>query len=481
MNAAWNTSRGLFERIVITGVLTLETPAHLGNGDSDGPLDMPILLDSLDGRALLTGTSVAGALRNYARATLGAARTNGLFGRIDGNTAFESPLIVDDCLGAKPLTELRDGVAIDPRTRTAEDAKKFDIELLEAGTTFTLGFELLVPRKQSAGSDIVRDLALALRGFEAGEIALGKRKRRGLGKCRVSTWTIRRYDMMSPVGILGWLKERPTRQASGPSILAALGVADPGPAAAPHACVLEATFALDGSLLIRSGGDRAGEPDFAHLTSKRGTRSVPIVSGTSLAGALRARALRIANTLGKNGYTWVDRLFGYRRRETTQPAAPVMKPGERRSRSRTESGKITASRLWVEECEIEKPVRPDLVQTRIKIDRFTGGVYPGALFSEQPVFGTDETRITCKLRLDSDDEGDAGLLLLLLKDLWTGDLPVGGESSVGRGRLRGIEATLTRGAERWKLEAGANPAEVRVVEGRAERLQDFVDQFVQGG
>jgi hypothetical protein len=38
-----------------------------------------------------------------------------------------------------------------------------------------------------------------------------------------------------------------------------------------------------------------------------------------------------------------------------------------------------------------------------------------------------------------------GLVLLLLKDLWTGDLPLGGEISVGRGRLKGKQATLT-----WK-------------------------------
>ena len=53
-------------------------------------------------------------------------------------------------------------------------------------------------------------------------------------------------------------------------------------------------------------------------------------------------------------------------------------------------------------------------------------------------------------------QAQVGLLLLVLKDLWTGDLPLGGESSVGRGRLRGQEATLTqksrgKDAGEWKL------------------------------
>ncbi|WP_413167541.1 hypothetical protein ACL6C3_12785 [Capilliphycus salinus ALCB114379] len=31
------------------------------------------------------------------------------------------------------------------------------------------------------------------------------------------------------------------------------------------------------------------------------------------------------------------------------------------------------------------------MQSRIAIDRFTGGAYHGALFSEQPIFGIEKT------------------------------------------------------------------------------------------
>jgi dipeptidyl aminopeptidase/acylaminoacyl peptidase len=57
---------------------------------------------------------------------------------------------------------LRDGVAIDPRTRTAEDKKKFDIELLEAGTRFTLRFELLLPEHLEEQQRLLLALAIAL-------------------------------------------------------------------------------------------------------------------------------------------------------------------------------------------------------------------------------------------------------------------------------------------------------------------------------
>ena len=60
---------------------------------------------------------------------------------------------------------------------------------------------------------------------------------------------------------------------------------------------ISATFDVPTSLLIRSSSGTPGSPDMTHLRSSRGGKELPIVSGTSLAGAVRARALRIANTV----------------------------------------------------------------------------------------------------------------------------------------------------------------------------------------
>lgn len=115
---------------------------------------------------------------------------------------------------------------------------------------------------------------------------------------------------------------------------------------------------------------------------------------------------------------------------------------------------MTASRIWVEETVIERPL--ELVHTRVAIDRFTGGAYPGALFSEQPLFGTPETQVEIRCWIPNPREWEIGLLLLLLKDLWTGDLPLGGESSIGRGRLQGLEATLTVKDKQWTIKRKEN-------------------------
>jgi len=483
-------SREIAKRVLVEGTLALVTPARFGGGEPDDLLDMPLLLDAVEQRALLTGASIAGALRNYLRIReVGYGRKEGsdslcvaLFGREQG--AKEGPhsvLLTHDALSetpGRPSTELRDGVAIDPRTRTAEDKKKFDIELLEAGTRFTLRFELLLPEHPEEQQRLLLALAIALQGFERGEIGLGARKRRGLGRCRIlGQWTVVEYDLRGRRSdLIAWLKRERPHLKTGSDIATLLGVSERANLDQRSCLTLRATFALEGSLLIRSSRGDLNAPDSVHLHSRRNGKDVPILSGTSLAGALRARALRIVNTLRPDAYqaNWelVDALFGVRHTEEEQRS-----PDKRRT--------LTASRLVVHETVIQQPVTPELVQSRIKIDRFTGGAYPTALFSEQPVFAKDDTELTLYLELLSPKDYEIGLLLLLLKDLWTGDLPLGGEISVGRGRLRGRSATLiwkrAGQAEEWRIERdGDDPNDSHLkISGDQARLETFVSEHLR--
>ena len=113
-----------------------------------------------------------------------------------------------------------------------------------------------------------------------------------------------------------------------------------------------------------------------------------------------------------------------------------------------------ASRALIRERVIEG--RNDLVQSRIRIDPFTGGTYPGALFEQQPLIGGDAARVSISFEVRNPTDAYLGLLLHILKDLWTGDLPLGGEASVGRGRLNGRKATLYWGGEKWVIEANGD-------------------------
>lgn len=449
--STWDNHRPLIARLVITGTLQLESPAAFGSGDSDGLLDMLLLRDAVDNRPLLPGTSLAGALRNYLRQRKHGYRaklkqgkkderengekdsTEALFGSSKGNDeGSQSLLIVDDSRADQPATIIRDGVRIDPQTRTAQDKKKFDYELLPAGTTFPLRLELLIPTDADEPA-LLADLALALEGFTRGEIGMGIRKRRGFGQCKVEEWHVVRYDMQSLEGMLAWLATGLQASVAGvgggePVALPAVPTTDQR-----QQITLEATFALASPLLIRSTEpleSYAKQPDVIHIRSN----GKPVIPGTSLAGALRARAQRILNTLGLREDI-LDALFGHDmdKRPTDH----------------------TASRLLVAEATINS-IPNYLVQQRVSIDRFTGGSYTAALFTEAPLT-SGEVTLTIRIQGDpkhslADRQRELGLLALLLKDLWLGDLTLGGTSSIGRGRLVGKHATLTDCNSKWEFE-----------------------------
>ncbi len=462
-------SRQIIERIVVEGNLVLLTPTSFGNGDSEGLTDISLLLDEVAGTALLTGTSIAGALRNYLR-----ERERGfekdedhssicrkLFGwHKDEDEGAQSLLIIDDSIGdTHPTTELRDGVRIDGKTRTAYiDSQckggKFDIELLEAGTTFNLRFELLITLAENR-ENLIAAFATALQGFEKGEIHLGARKRRGYGECKIEKWKAARFVLTSEDGLVDWLKSDFSNSVERLKIVEAfnelysvenlsLNTFDRREYFEMSAC-----FALDGSMLIRSGSKLAdvsgkGQPDTVQLRSKHKDKgTVPVVSGTSLAGVLRHRAVKICNTIADGrGKRFVERIFGVDMEELKE-----------RNRSNATKEQPYASRLEVNESFIENT--SDLVHTRVKIDRFTGGAFEGALFDAAPVFAKDEKQaLALTLKLRNPKGAEIGLLLLLLKDLWTSDLAIGGESSIGRGRLKGISASLHErrsSVDFWKI------------------------------
>ncbi|MEG4867134.1 MULTISPECIES: RAMP superfamily CRISPR-associated protein [unclassified Microcoleus] len=477
--------RPIAQRIIVRGTLILDTPTCLGSGDADSPTDIALLRDSVSDCALLTGASIAGALRNYLREYqhgYGVEEQKGdratrLFGGTRRDPDGEqSPLIINDAISSTiPTVELRDGVEIEAITGTAKPGHKYDLELLAAGTKFSLSFELLVEKNKNTGEQqaLINDLAWALQGLEKGEIGIGMKKRRGFGCCHVEEWQVWNFNLADANDINLWLKFEHWRTGFIPIFnvytLIKEGLTQAGLQIEESwedkrdRFLIHAEFKLVGSLLIRSGEDSTGRaPDVVHLKSHRPNESAPVsvLSGTSLAGVLRHRAERIVKTLGSCSPI-VDKLFGFVVGKQSQ-----------------------ASRLVVHEKVIKDAT--DLVQNRIAIDRFTGGAYHGALFDEQPIFGGDETRVCIELELRNPNEYEIGLLLLLLKDLWTSDLPVGGESSIGRGRLKGIKADLIhhhpQNPQQWEIfeENGT----LHIIDkadkgGSGESVRDTLERFVK--
>ncbi len=482
--------RTITERIIIKGTLLLETPTCFGSGDAEGPTDFMLLRDSISSHALLTGASIAGALRNYVHEYENgygkSERKNSLATKLFGGTrrdedGDQSPLIINDSISVNvPHVELRDGVKINSMTGVTEDKAKYDLELLAAGTEFPLTFELLTEENEKDENKnkehkkkLLQALKIALEGLEEGEIGMGTRKRRGFGRCKVGEWKIWQFDLTKPDERMAWLKcdrgeENPNAKEPQTGKVFNITLFDNPEIIEDNRrrFIMNATFKLAGSLLISSGQfSTEAAPDAVHLKSRRikpkendededEYENNNVLSGTSLAGVLRHRAERIVNTLtGNEGI--INQLFG----------------------SGNDEENPNASRLIVEETVVDNA--NELVQNRIAIDRFTGGAYYGALFDEQPLFGTEKTQVTLKLELRQPENYEIGLLLLLLKDLWTSDLPVGGQSSIGRGRLKGVEATMNLNSREEKQEWAISQGEDKLEISDAERLEGFVGDFVE--
>jgi CRISPR/Cas system CSM-associated protein Csm3 (group 7 of RAMP superfamily) len=420
-------------RWVITAELVLESATHLGAGTGESA-DMVLLRDARTAAPLLPGASLTGALRSYLADVLGGYGSEEdpalarLFGaaRAD-DLGAQSPLIVFDSIGKLPdhqTVEIRDGVQIETRRGIAEDHKKFDFEVVPAGTIFPLRFELVVPEVDSEG-ELLGLLVRALSGPAEGDISIGARRSRGLGSVRAKCWRAVRYDLRSRVGWIEWALSDWEQPLS-----AANATFDTPRQACNHAwesleckefedrrqrIVAEADLVAPAGLLIRSAPVEPGAPDAVHLHS--GGRSV--LAGTCLAGAVRTQALRIASVVREakgDAERWVERLFGRRVEGTT----------------REKDVGLRASRLRISESFVENGER--MRPSRVRIDRFTQGVVPGALFDEEPHY---HGRLHLRMELRNPERGEVGLLVLLVKDLLTGEIAVGGTVAVGRGRFTG--------------------------------------------
>ncbi len=456
-------ARRLRSRWVVTATLRSLAPLHLGGGT--GQQDLSVVRDlagddpSRPGEPLLLGSTLAGALRSHLTDRLagyGSAEppeVGALFGAAraapDGE---QSAVVTFDSRAARAASSIRDGVALDPETGLAVSGSRFDAELLEPGAEFPIRVDLLVP-EDGDEAQLLALLGAALEGLceEGGREAtsrLGMRRSRGWGAVRAGDWRAERFDLSSAGGWLGWLASdherplagRPSRAGPAGAISEAwpgAGSWEVGDVRLRSVIDLELHFPL--GLLLGGIPIDPAAPDTVAQTAA----GVPVLTGTGLAGALRARTLRYARLLLlPSPEDAVGELFG--------------------PRSDAEGAALAASRVRVAEVALVGgiPAR----QARISLDRVTGGVMPGALFDQEPLYGSRAAvRLEVRFRYDeapADRDRRLGLLLLAVKDLLSGQLALGGGAAIGRGIGRGTGMLSTEDGRAVPLVPGQADAEL---------------------
>jgi CRISPR/Cas system CSM-associated protein Csm3 (group 7 of RAMP superfamily) len=220
-------------------------------------------------------------------------------------------------------------------------------------------------------------------------------------------------------------------------------------------CLLSCEFTVQSRLLVQepkeetSARPRSGDeaqvtsPDRTRLPDGRHTIYLP---GSSLKGALRAGAERIARTLNQHGagacnpfmrnagdlhLACSDRLDAYTRR-TDGPLAPDLIYREACPICRLFGYLGQGKRLRVTDFY---PVTEPVVEqvTHIGVDRLTGGVAKGLTFTLAYVY---QARLRGAIVIENYELWQLGLLGLLWRDLDEGLITVGHNQTTGCGILR---------------------------------------------
>lgn len=388
---------------------------------------------------------------------------------------------------------VRDSVGIDRVYGAAAraGAVKFDLEALQPNAQFELRIEL-TPRVDDEGEVL---LAAALAEWVEGRGALGGRTSRGFGAiqlCDVHQISISddtagvlaflHADEPWKEGIAdhAWLERRLSEACSrvaqqkdaATSIESSIN-GDP-----VARTFVEVTFALQGDgPMLANDATVASLTGFDHApVIARWPNVLPqewqpnlILPGSSLRGALRAHAEKIARTLTTlriarepddhkakfiqqcpacnpvesrvdAPLTRCDELLKDVIEEDAEPASDDLCLA-----CRLFGSTLHGSRLKVEDAVWAgtSSARWFKVQDFLAIDRFTGGGLDGAKFDALAVMSP---RFTVKLRIENPQLWELGWLALVLRDLRDGMLHVGMGASKGYGRVVAKDITVRLGA-----------------------------------
>ncbi|WP_405746693.1 RAMP superfamily CRISPR-associated protein, partial [Anaerovibrio slackiae] len=347
-----------------------------------------------------------------------------------------------------------DGVRIDGITNTAEDTGKFDYEVVERGASGSFSATITIRKNDIEDKAAVEKLAAALADQLMYGISLGAHTAKGFGEVRGRQLEVATYDFSQPDSLGAWL----LGEMSQADVYAAVAK----PLVAADEFYTELDLALKTSLLVGTepdafdagSGDGEGKVQKVMLSSK----GEYVIPGTSVKGVIRKQAEHICRVVGDYGDDFLGSLMGY---------------------SRSDKAK-QRSRLRIYEVYLGEGVEA-VNQSHVRIDRFTGGHMGSGLYTNKPVWQkkADEKTMTMRLAISGCSDAEAGLMLLILKDIWTGQLAFGGDKAGGSGVMQGLKAVISYKGHKYAMEKAAGGIKASA-EDRAA-MNSLVEAFVKAG
>lgn len=434
---------GITRKIRIQGKLKLLSPLLIGAGVAShayqNEVDTYVLRDKA-GKPFIPGTSLTGALRNFLHDAEPALETV-FFGCIqsgEGKTGGSQSLLnIADVPLHNTKIILRDGVRIDEFTGTAVDGAKYNYEAVERGASGDFAICVNLRQTHEPIYSQIEKALYTLMDYICTGFKLGAVTAKGFGMVQGREMKIAIYDFHKKEDVKSWLLEKNTAK----TYKANAAVVN------TQSFIVDADFSLRSSLIVRdyTVNEETADGKTIHAVQKKSGEDF-VIPGTSLKGVLRHQAARILRFLGKSDLL-LKHLMGYAEDDLHK----------------------RKSRFLVQEAYFKTGVIAK-EQSRNRIDRFTGGTIDTALFTTKPVWQQKKGEKTLHLHYEIQHcaPWEAGLALFLLRDLWQGDVAIGGEKSIGRGTLQGIEAKISYKEQEYIL--GTNG---KVVQGDANHLEAY--------
>jgi CRISPR/Cas system CSM-associated protein Csm3 (group 7 of RAMP superfamily) len=471
-------ARPLHSRLKVSGKFVAETPLHVGGLHGNADSDMALAING-KGDLYIPGTSLTGVLRAWCERNFTEKVIKELFGFQESENGQASFLLVEDATIEnvdKVLTETRDGVGIDRYYGTAAEGAKYDREILPKGTR--LNFQMTVEIGESQDANQTKTIfGHLLEALQKGELRFGGSRTRGLGRLRLESLEIKEQklrgkDEKGSHEILKLL-------SNGGNLLT---IAD-----LKGSLTLEATpwlnILIDWSpvqpLMVKAGFEGIGV-DMLPLTSQKENGKVSLVlPGSSIKGSLRSHAERIMRTLlptevSENqkatfhdqisSIPLIDEIFGAKAEKggNGKKGLGALAIDDCFAVESFDTQKWTAVQQTAAENDISaedwtiskalNAVRDDMkkesqsaihnpqfvIEHHTAIDRFTGGVAEGALYSilTPNDINWDKMQLSLDFSRLKNPKQCLMLILLLLRDLAENRLPLGFATNRGMGEIK---------------------------------------------
>lgn len=389
-------NRPIKKRILFGIRMELKSPLCVSSGE-DFYTDSDVQRN-FEGEVFIPGTSIAGAMRGYLERK---EDENNMFGYSDGDKGKMSPVWISDMYfdsKNEAKTVIRDGVRL--KNKIVDGDGKFEMEAVDTGITGTFRIELVI-REATKEEQWLNELKEILGAIQRGDICFGANKNRGFGRMKITELYQKIFESQDRKEWIDFKNQDLFEKGNQVSLLEAFFANNE-----KKYKTITIPLILKGGISIRKYSTKPGNVDYEHITSNR----LPVIPGTSWNGAIRARALEILRQLQRGDEKDIEEMFGYVDETKNEAQQSLVRIAE----SIIKGGKF-------------------LEMTRNKINRFDASTIEGALYSERAYFG-GETKLEIKIKYEDDrDDWKIGLLLLVIKDIQNGYLPVGGQTAVGRG------------------------------------------------